>query len=104
MARRTKDEIMSAVRARIGDSTEDADLNFIEDISDTLDGYEADAQEDWKKKYEDNDRQWREKYKARFLSNDTVQNVPPNIDNAGADSDDESDEAPTTFEELFTTE
>lgn len=94
MARRTKDEIMNAVRARIGDSTEDADLNFVEDISDTLDGYEADAQEDWKKKYEDNDKEWRKKYRERFFSS-APQDDP--------DPDPEPDPVPKRYryEDLF---
>ena len=33
---RSVEEIMDIVRQRIGDSTEDSDISFIEDISDTL--------------------------------------------------------------------
>ena len=36
MAVRTIDEILESVKTRVGDSTEDADIEFIENISDTL--------------------------------------------------------------------
>ena len=108
MAVRTREELISLVNDIVGENADDKVISLLEDITDTYNDFDTRTNnndtEDWKQIYEDNDKQWREKYKARFLSNDTVHNVPPNIDNAGADSDDESDEAPTTFEELFTTE
>ena len=108
MAVRTREELISLVNDIVGENADDKVISLLEDITDTYNDFDTRTNstdtEDWKKKYEDNDKQWREKYKARFLSNDTEQNVPSNIDSIGADTDDEAGEAPTTFEELFTTE
>lgn len=71
MAIRTREEIMEAVRARIGDDTSDDAIAFVEDVSDTLEYMSADAGENWKEKYEENDRNWRQKYRDRFYNPDT---------------------------------
>ncbi len=72
MAVRTKDELLEIIRGRIGDDTSDETISFIEDITDTLSDYEEKAtnsdNEDWKTKYEENDKMWREKYRERFFS------------------------------------
>ena len=72
MAVRTKDELLEIIRERIGDDTSDETISFIEDITDTLSDYEEKATnsdtEDWKTKYEENDKMWREKYRERFFS------------------------------------
>ena len=72
MAVRTKDELLEIIRGRIGDDTSDETISFIEDITDTLSDYEEKATnsdtEDWKTKYEENDKMWREKYRERCFS------------------------------------
>ena len=72
MAVRTKDELLEIIRGRIGDDTSDETISFIEDITDTLSSYEEKAaksdEEDWKTKFEENDKMWREKYRERFFS------------------------------------
>ena len=98
MAVRTIEEILESVKTRVGDSTEDADLEFIEDVSDTLNDLQLKSvgQEDWKKKYEENDKSWREKYKERFFS--TSANEKEEIeDNKGI----KMEEKPKTFSDLF---
>ena len=94
MAIKTREEILASVRARIGDDTSDEAIAFVEDIEDTLNNYENNPNNDgtdWKKKYEDNDREWRTKYRDRFFK-------------GGAGDDDDIPE-PTpkrlTFESLF---
>lgn len=67
MAVRTREELLDAVRTRIGDDTSDDALAFIEDMQDTLNNYENNNATDWKKKYEDNDKEWRTKYRDRFF-------------------------------------
>ena len=94
MAVRTTEEILESVKARVGDSTEDADLEFLEDVTDTLSDLKSksECQEDWKTKYEENDKQWREKYRDRFF-----EKKDPDLD-----TDPEPElEAPKTFEDLF---
>ena len=66
MAVKTVDEIMAKVRERIGEDDSDEAIEFIEDISDTLESFSN--AEDWKTKYEENDKKWREKYRDRFFT------------------------------------
>lgn len=66
---RTKAELLDQIKAKFGEDTSDDTLGFIEDISDTMTELETKVTDstDWKKKYEDNDKEWREKYKSRFF-------------------------------------
>lgn len=66
MAVKTIDEIMRKVRERIGEDDSDEAIEFVEDISDTLESFSN--VEDWKTKYEENDKKWREKYRDRFFT------------------------------------
>lgn len=99
MAVRPINEILERVKTRVGDSTENSDIEFIEDISDTLNDLiaKASGQEDWKTKYEENDKAWREKYKDRFFS--TEENEKDELeDNKDIEM---KDKKPKTFAELF---
>ena len=64
MAKLTKDELIKKVRKYVGDRTDDETIEIIEDISDSIDSSDAD---DWKQKFEENDKMWRDKYISRFL-------------------------------------
>lgn len=64
MAILTKEELLKAVQEKL--SSSDDDLVILENITDTINAFEVDKTEDWKAKYEENDKQWRERYKARF--------------------------------------
>lgn len=66
MSVKTVDEIMVKVREIIGEDDSDEAIGFIEDISDTLESFSN--AEDWKTKYEENDKKWREKYRDRFFT------------------------------------
>lgn len=69
MAVRNKDEILEAIRTRVGEQTDDETISFIEDVSDTLTDLETRANgEPWRTKYEENDKLWRERYTNRFFS------------------------------------
>lgn len=63
-----RDEYMTRIRDRIGESTEDADIAFMEDMTDTYDDLLGKITDntDWKQKYEENDAEWRRKYIDRF--------------------------------------
>lgn len=98
MAVKTREEILTAVKARVGDQTDDETIAFLEDITDTLSDLETKAQgdgTDWKAKYEENDAEWRKKYTERFYSSE------PNDDPESPKPDDTP--KPKTFAELFTT-
>lgn len=64
MAKLLKDELIEKVRKYVGDRTDDETIEIIEDISDSIDPSDAD---EWKQKYEDNDKMWRDKYISRFV-------------------------------------
>lgn len=66
MAVKTIDEIMTKVREIIGEDDSDEAIEFVEDISDTLESFSN--VEDWKTKFEENDKKWREKYRDRFFT------------------------------------
>lgn len=64
MAKLSKDELIEKVKTYVGDRTDDETIEIIEDISDSIDLSDAD---EWKQKYEENDKMWRDKYISRFL-------------------------------------
>ena len=96
MAVRTKDELLEIIKGRIGDDSSDETISFLEDITDTLSDYEEKATnsdtEDWKTKYEENDKMWREKYRERFFSKEVEKE----------DEDFEEDEVKSlSYDDLF---
>lgn len=64
MARLTRDELIEKVRKYVGDRTDDETIEIIEDISDSIDSSDDD---EWRQKFEENDKMWRDKYISRFL-------------------------------------
>lgn len=64
MAKLSKDELIEKVKKYVGDRTDDETIEIIEDITDSIDSSDAD---EWKKKYEENDKMWRDKYVSRFF-------------------------------------
>lgn len=87
----SKDELLKAAQTMIGDRTDDDALLFLDNFNDTLDAY-AD-QMNWREKYEENDRMWRERYRDRFFGD----NVESDIENEEQDDDDKE----LTYEKLF---
>ena len=81
-------ELLDIVRKRIGDSTDDADISFIEDISDTLNAGNLEEVERLKSENEE----LRKKYRDRFFEKKEVK-----------EEETEKEEEPekTTFEDLF---
>lgn len=92
MAKLSKDELIEKVKKYVGDRTDDETIEIIEDISDSIDSYDAD---EWKQKYEENDKMWRDKYISRFFEkNDDEIEDPTN-------EDDDDEKEYKTFEDLF---
>jgi hypothetical protein len=102
MAVRTRDEILAAIRSRLGDDTSDDALTIIEDIDDTFKDYETRTGEDWKSKYDELDAQWRKRYRDRFFQKvDNEETTPEDVkDDNEEDLKDESEVK--DFDELFT--
>lgn len=68
----TIDELLQQVNNIIGENSSDDSLSLIENVTDTFNDLYTKATnnkaEQWKNKYEENDKAWREKYKARFMT------------------------------------
>ena len=91
MAKLSKDELIEKVRKYVGDRKDDDTIEIIEDISDSIDSSEA---EDWKKKYEENDKMWRDKYISRFVEKKEDEPDTPT-------EHDEEEKEYNFFEDLF---
>lgn len=91
MAKLSKDELIEKVRKYVGDRTDDDTIEIIEDISDSIDSSEAD---EWKKKYEENDKMWRDKYISRFVEKKEDEPDTPT-------EHDEEEKEYNSFEDLF---
>jgi hypothetical protein len=102
MSVKSREELLNALKVTIGDSTEESDLNLLEDFTDTLNDYEEKNKDktDWKSKYEENDNAWKKRYKERFF------NDGDNGDTGEDDNkpDDTNHNTPKTFADLFKTE
>lgn len=67
MARLTMKEMRERISAYIGDASDDDALSLLEDVNDSLlDTLIESDGEDWKAKYEENDKNWRQRYRDRF--------------------------------------
>ena len=98
----TRDDLIARIRERIGEGIEDADISLMEDIADTYDDLNTRAgdQENWKEKYDELDRTWRQKYIDRF--NGKVESDADFVEEPkDADETILEYEAPKTYEELF---
>lgn len=91
MAILSKDELIEKVRKYVGDRKDDDTIEIIEDISDSIDSTEAD---EWKKKYEENDKMWRDKYISRFVEKKEDEPDTPT-------EHDEEEKEYNSFEDLF---
>ena len=98
MAVKTRDEIMEAIRKRIGEDTSDEAIALLEDVTDTFTDYETRVADktDWKTKYDEMDDNWRKKYMDRF-SGKTGEDIKEEQEEQIKD-----DSEPRTFDELFT--
>lgn len=94
----SKEQLLKNVTALYEDANSDEALAMLADLSDTYDslGSTADADE-WKKKYEDNDKAWRERYRERFFN--------PEVKDKDLDDKKEEEEpaVKTSYDELFIT-
>jgi hypothetical protein len=85
-----REQFMEKLKTLIGDSTDDNSLGVLQDFTDTFNGLETKAkgtgQEDWKKKYEENDASWRTKYKDTFFSGKPDESFR-NSNNSHSDND-----------------
>lgn len=91
MAIRTSEEFLAMIKQRVGDSTSDEDISFIEDASDTINSMSQHETEIEKLRAENEDL--RKKYRDRFFD--------PKPDDPEPN---ETEPEKLTFESLFTEE
>ena len=95
MARLSKEDFTKAITTVIGDRSDEDSVKFIEDMTDTYNGLEADKNvsvTEWEQKYNALNETWSKRYKDRFLSGSDEQQ---NNDNH------ETDNEPKTYNDLF---
>ena len=94
MARLNKEDFTKAITTVIGDRSDEDSVKFIEDMTDTYNGLEADKNvsvTEWEQKYNVLNETWSKRYKDRF-SETIVENKEQKKDEA----------SPTSFDDLFT--
>ena len=92
MAKLSKRELIEKVKKYVGDRKDDKTIEIIEDISDSIDS----SDDDWKKKYEENDKMWRDKYISRFF--EKKEDEP---DTLTEHEEEEEEKEYNSFEDLF---
>lgn len=99
MAVLTRDDFFARLHERMGSDTSKETIEFIEDVTDTYNALEnKDGNEDWKKKYDEMNNAWAEKYKHRFFSGNGQSAMPPNMTTTEAP---QTEAEKLTFESLF---
>ena len=74
----SKEELMNKIKERIGDDKSDETIAFLEDITDTYDDLSKKLEpnkktdEEWKAELEAKDKEWRDRYTARFFETPAV--------------------------------
>ena len=95
----TRDEFFNRVNGMVGTDTSDEAVSFIEDMTDTYNQLERNANGDgtnWEQKYKELDESWKARYKSRFFSG----NGNSKIINENDSSIQEGQE-PITIDDLF---
>ena len=73
MSTLNKEQFFNTLSSLIGDKNDEETIKALEDMTDTYNALEAGNAGDgvdWKQKYEDNDKAWRDKYRSRFMRGD----------------------------------
>lgn len=96
MAVVSKESLLEKIRDMIGTENAESDeaISLLEDVSDTIDDLSSQVSQsgNYKKKYEENDAEWRKRYHDRFFS----------VTEDDIKEDDKDDEVEKkTFESLF---
>lgn len=101
MAVRTQEELLNSIKGLLPDDTSDEAISLLEDVTDTLGSFSHtnDDNEDWKKKYEENDKEWRQKYRDRFFNTGSSDDKPDDK----FEPEPEPEPAMTKFDDLFKT-
>lgn len=91
----SKEDLIKRFAEKFIGDTSDEVIQLTEDLTDTLEDFIArvEDKEDWKAKFEENDANWRKKYKDRFLE--------PSDNEEEIHEQDEDENTNVTFNDLF---
>lgn len=77
-----REEFMSAISAIVGERTDDEAISFVENMTDTYDGFDNSEKdktiEELKKSLVHTEQAWRKKYRDRFYSGTDEEENPSN--------------------------
>ena len=92
MAVKKINEILESYKALYSENDGEKDIEFLEDITDTLNDYESRVSDstNWKEKYEENDAEWKKRYRDRFFGGEPNEQDEP-----------DEPEVPKTYDDLF---
>jgi len=90
MAKLNREQFLEAIKARIGDDTSDIAMQFVEDMTDTFDGFATDSNSQRITELEQQlseantakdelDKSWRQRYRDRFFSGVDEEKLPPEV-------------------------
>ena len=100
------EEFFSTLQSLVGEDTSETTLKVLEDFKDTYDSLSTPPDtEDWRSKYEENDKMWSQRYRDRFfgkVDNDGEEHmVTPAEAMRQQDNNVEEDGEKRDFDELF---
>ena len=94
----SKESLLERIRDMIGSENAETDesISFLEDLSDTFEDLSSQVLQagDYKRKYEENDAEWRKRYHDRFFSAAEETTIKE-------DDKDDDDVEKKTYESLF---
>lgn len=99
MAKLEREAFLERIKSRIGETPSDEDIAFLEDMTDTFDGFSGTfTQNDIDTAVKAKDEEWRKKYAERFFDTGSK----PSGDCSGEPDDKEDEAEKITIEDLYT--
>lgn len=92
----TKEQLNERLKERFGDTTEDDDISFLEDITDTFNSFESEDMANRIVELENELTEVKKKYRDRFFSK-----VEEQEENKEEYDDNADEKTPVKYEELF---
>lgn len=103
MAVISREDLLNKLKTRLGDDTSEEAISMVEDFTDTISDYEKRISEsgDWKTKYDENDKKWRERYMSRFFGDSESVTDSEVVDAPGAKPVQDLEDEKVTYDDLF---
>ena len=97
MAKLEREAFLERIKSKIGETPSDDDISFLEDMTDTFDGFSGTfTQSDIDTAVKAKDDEWRKKYTERFFD------TGAKPDNKGCSGEDDDTAENITIEDLYT--